>query len=222
MARPKLFNNPFGSLRLEPVKPAARGERDEPRENDACAEAPANVAVDEAELFRAFVGEVEPVRKGAPLSPPPPPSAEAARRIVDDEAEAFAELCELVAGIAPFDLDDSDEHIEGAIASLDKRVLRRLRAGDYAVQAHLDLHGRTRAEAKIDLERFVDDSRRKSLRCILVIHGRGLHSKDQLPVLKEGIQRWLTSGRIGAQVLAFCTARPHDGGFGAVYVLLRR
>ena len=57
---------------------------------------------------------------------------------------------------------------------------------------------------------------------MLVVTGRGLHSKDQLPVLKEGVQQWLTRGRATKQVLGFCTARPKDGGAGAVYVLLRR
>jgi DNA-nicking Smr family endonuclease len=56
---------------------------------------------------------------------------------------------------------------------------------------------------------------------VLIVHGRGLGSKDNIPVLKEKLQAWLTRGAIGRHVLAFTSARPWDGGTGAVYVLLR-
>ena len=59
-------------------------------------------------------------------------------------------------------------------------------------------------------------------RCVLIVHGRGLHSRDQLPVLKEALRGWLATHRLARHVLAFATARPADGGGGAVYVLLRR
>jgi DNA-nicking Smr family endonuclease len=57
---------------------------------------------------------------------------------------------------------------------------------------------------------------------VLVVHGRGLHSKDQLPILKDSLRTWLSTARFGRHVLAFATARPVDGGAGALYVLLRR
>ena len=98
-----------------------------------------------------------------------------------------------------------------------------LRRGDYAVQGHLDLHGMTSADAKDAVDRFLNESRRVGKRCVLIVHGRGLNAKDQIPVLKERLRVWLQQrGRIGRSVLAFATARPHDGGAGAVYVLLRR
>lgn len=212
MAKRKPFHNPFVGLKLSVPE-----KRPEPPP----VEEPQPLQEGEEELFLRAVGEVEPVRKGAnrvALKPPRRPVA----RIVDDEEEALFELQELVAGRAPFDLVDSDEYIEGSIASLDRRVLRRLRNGEYSIQGTLDLHGLTRVEAKEALVRFVEASRRDGKRCVLVIHGRGLHSKDQIPVLKEGVQKWLTRGRLGAQVLAFSSARPADGGAGAVYVLLRR
>lgn len=217
MAKERPFNNPFGKVKL--VRSDEPRPRPPPPAPAAAAPDPNEVA-DEGHLFRSFVGDVEPLRKGPEVVAPPAPDNRL--RVVDEDEAALAELCELVAGNAPFDFAASDEFIEGAVGSLDKRVLRRLRAGEYAVQAHLDLHGKTRTEARDELDLFVEGSRRKGLRCVLVVHGRGLHSKDQLPVIKEGIQRWLTQGRIGKQILAFTTARPHDGGFGAVYVLLRR
>lgn len=139
-----------------------------------------------------------------------------------EEAESYAQLSDLVDGIGPFDISDTDEYIEGIGPGLDRRLLQRLRRGDYAVQAHVDLHGLKRDEARIRVEQFLAEARLHSRRCVLIIHGRGLNSKDQIPVLKESVRIWLTRGRISRSVLAFATARPTDGGAGAVYVLLRR
>lgn len=139
-----------------------------------------------------------------------------------EEAEAYAQLSDLVEGVGPFDISDSDEYIEGIAPGLDKRLLSRLRRGDYAVQGHVDLHGLTREEARIRVEQFVAESLTRGHRCVLIVHGRGLNSKDQIPVLKEAVRLWLVRGRIARSVLCFATARPTDGGAGAVYVLLRR
>ncbi|MCA9668952.1 MAG: Smr/MutS family protein [Myxococcales bacterium] len=149
----------------------------------------------------------------------PPPSP---RLVVDDDAEVVAELDALVSGSAHFDLSWSDEHIEGIAHGVDRRLLRKLRRGDYSWRRHLDLHGLTRKEAKPEVAAFLDKARADGQRCVLVVHGRGLNSKDRIPVLKEALAVWLTRGRIGQLVLAFSSARPSDGGLGAVYVLLRR
>ncbi len=133
-----------------------------------------------------------------------------------------AELESLVRGEVAFHLSDTDEFMEGAAADIDRRTRLRLRRGELAVQGHLDLHGQTRDEAHASLEAFVKRERALGHRCILIIHGRGLNSKDQIPVLKESVGRWLSRGALGRQILAFCTARPCDGGAGALYALLRR
>jgi DNA-nicking Smr family endonuclease len=131
-------------------------------------------------------------------------------------------LADLVEGAGAFDISATDEYIEGLGPGIDKRLLRKLRAGDYAVQAHLDLHGFTSEDARVEVEKFLVAARRDGRRCVLIIHGRGHGSKEGIPVLKERLKVWLTRGRIGHGVLAFCTARPTDGGAGAVYVLLRK
>ena len=77
-------------------------------------------------------------------------------------------------------------------------------------------------EAKVELESFLARARQQGKRCVLVVHGRGLHSKDQVPVLKEALKRWMHTARFARHVLGFSTARPHDGGGGAIYVLLKR
>ena len=186
----------------------------------AQSEDPAPGKDDEAAQFLAAVGEVRPVRRGAHRVEPAKKSGLPPR--ADEDAEVLAQLSELVAGEAPFDLADSDEFIEGSLPSLDPQLLRKLRKGEIALQGHVDLHGLTRDEAKGALERFLLSARQAGKRCVLVVHGRGLHSKDEIPVLKTGVQLWLTRGKLARWVLAFTTARPHDGGAGAVYVLLRR
>ncbi len=146
----------------------------------------------------------------------------AARQRLSEDAEAYAQLSDLVSGSGSFDISDTDEYIEGIAHGLDRRLLYRLRRGDFAVQAHVDLHGLNREEARLRVETFVHDSKLNGRRCILIVHGRGLNSKDQIPVLKDAVRMWLQRGRIAKSVLCFATARPTDGGAGAVYVLLRR
>jgi DNA-nicking Smr family endonuclease len=151
-----------------------------------------------------------------------PAPAPVPRRPVSEEAEALAELSDLVTGVTRFDVTDTREYVEGSVVGLDPRLVRRLRRGDFAWQAHIDLHGLTAAVAREAVDRFVLDSFRDGRRCILIVHGRGLNSKGQTPVLKERLKSWLAHGRTAKLVLAFATARPCDGGAGALYVLLRR
>src|SRR5881296_2850383 len=151
-----------------------------------------------------------------------PRPAGAARRPVSEEAEALALLSDLIAGSARFDIADTREYVEGAIVGLDPRLLRRLRRGDFAWQDHLDLHGMTSTTARVAVDRFLAESVALGHRCVLIVHGRGRNSKDQTPVLKERLKSWLARGRAARIVLGFTTARPCDGGAGALYVLLRR
>jgi len=152
----------------------------------------------------------------------PAPALHIHRAPSSEEAEALAALSDLVAGSGEFDVSDSVEYIEGAVVGLDPRILRRLRRGEFAYQAYVDLHGVSTAAARVEVERFVLDAFAAGHRAVLVIHGRGLNSKDNVPVLKERLKSWLARGRIGRIVLAFSSARPADGGAGALYVLLRR
>jgi DNA-nicking Smr family endonuclease len=165
---------------------------------------------------------VVPLRHGPDARVEGPRPTTVARRPVSEEAEALAALSDLVEGSARFDISDTREYVEGAIVGLDPRVLRRLRRGDYAWQAHLDLHGLTSEAARAAVDRFLTDAMSAGHRCVLIVHGRGHNSKDQTPVLKERLKVWLARGRAARAVLAFTSARPHDGGAGALYVLLRR
>jgi DNA-nicking Smr family endonuclease len=139
-----------------------------------------------------------------------------------DDYEALADLRDLVEGRGEFTIQYTDEYMEGLAPGVDRRLAQRLHRGDYAVQAHIDLHGHTVEEAKVIVERFVTAAYATGQRCILLIHGRGLNSKDNRPVLKEQVRIWLSHGRLSRLVLAFATAPVTNGGAGAVYVLLRR
>jgi DNA-nicking Smr family endonuclease len=174
---------------------------------------------DDARLFFSAMDGVEQLtaRGEAPVPNVPLPE------IIDENAEALAQLSEMVAGRSgEFDVADSEEFIEGAAPGIDRNLLRSLRRGDFSIQGRLDLHGKTQVEARDAVEKFLTEHRRMGKRCVLIVHGRGLNSKDSVPVLKQQLKAWLSQKRIGQIVLAFATARPQDGGAGAVYVLLRR
>lgn len=98
------------------------------------------------------------------------------------------------------------------------QTLKRLRRGHWKIQRTLDLHGLTRDEARQELSIFLSSCLREQHRCVRVIHGKGLSSKDREPVLKTRIGNWLIQC---ADVLAFCQTRPEEGGSGAVVVLLK-
>ncbi len=102
---------------------------------------------------------------------------------------------------------------------LQHSIMRKLRRGQYAIEAQLDLHGHTVPEAREQVNSFIRAMQTMDKRCVRIIHGKGNSSEGKLPVLKGKVNSWL---RQWDQVLAFCSARPNDGGTGAVYVLLKR
>ena len=97
-------------------------------------------------------------------------------------------------------------------------VLRRLRRGHWVVQDDLDLHGMTSIEARAATGTFLAECVQRGIRCVRIVHGKGLRSPNRQPVLKRKLGNWLM---MRDEVLAFCEARPVDGGSGAVMVLLR-
>ena len=115
--------------------------------------------------------------------------------------------------------DDAAGAEEGYVApGVDRRELRRIKRGDYAPGSRLDLHTQTAAEAVANVKRFIDNRRHRD-RCVCIVHGRGLHSKGNVSILKARVREYL---RRHAAVLAYSDAPRTDGGSGAVYVLLRK
>ncbi len=99
-----------------------------------------------------------------------------------------------------------------------KNTFRKLKKGQFSIGAELDLHGMTTIEATLALTDFIKASREKNIRCVQIIHGKGHGSSNQGPKLKPLVNQWLQKRE---EILAFCSARPVDGGTGAVYVLLK-
>jgi DNA-nicking Smr family endonuclease len=218
----KVFASPFQSLKSLVKLPApAPGKTSEPK---TAAPQASNASAPEGqpeELFERAMTGVRPLarpdRYRQPCKPPAP-----RRTVTDEDAQALAELCSLVSGSAPFDITQTEEYVEGRRVGLDPRLMARLKRGEFAIQAHTDLHGMTRAVAKQALSEFIARSVRNGHQSVLVVTGRGLRSPGGEPVIKRALTYWLSHGQLSAHVLAFATARPTDGGAGAVYVLLRR
>jgi len=103
--------------------------------------------------------------------------------------------------------------------SVPQRTFNRLRRGEFAVEAEVDLHGMRLAEARSELKAFLHECMARQLRCVRIIHGKGARSGPDGPILKPSVHHWLTRWD---PVLAFVSAQPRHGGSGAVYVLLKR
>lgn len=171
-------------------------------------------AMDDRELFRLALNGVRraPPSSRVPERPLPPPPLPRQR-----QADEQAVLREMLA--AP-DLEvlEHGDTLSYRSAGVQDGVLRRLRRGHYRIEAELDLHGHNRERAKLAFVQFLQRCHERDRRCVRIIHGKGNGSPNSGPVLKVAVAGWLRKRR---EVLAYCSARPVDGGSGAVYVLLR-
>ena len=118
-------------------------------------------------------------------------------------------------------VEEAGEVCSGLAPGVSRKTLKRLRAGDPPVQAKLDLHGMTRQEASAALDRFVARASAEGVRCLMVVHGRGLNSGAEGPVLRRLTRDLFCAGKARRDVLAFTSAPPSHGGGGALIVLLR-
>jgi DNA-nicking Smr family endonuclease len=124
---------------------------------------------------------------------------------------------------APFIVEQSGDAMAGRATDLSAKELRALRGGERDIDARVDLHGRDRASAVRELERFVGEARARGARVVLVIHGRGRGSDTGEPVLRPAVWDWLAGpGAERCGVMGFATAPPRHGGNGATLVMLRR
>ena len=96
-------------------------------------------------------------------------------------------------------------------------ILKKLRRGDYSIQEELDLHGLFADEAKSLVHGFINECARENITAVRIVHGKGLHSRDKKPVLKNLILGWLKKNQF---VIAVCSTPANDGSTGAVYVLI--
>lgn len=191
----------------------------ESRERERVAREAERAAADaerNANLFRDAVGGVAPLKvapRAAHRHAPPEPIAHQRAR---DEAAALAESIS-----DEFDPDvalEADGQLSWHREGVSPEVLKKLRRGHWIIQSELDLHGARVEGAREMLGEFLRESIKRQRRCVRVIHGKGHGSIGKQPVLKGKVKNWLMQKE---EVLAFCQAREHDGGGGALIVLLR-
>lgn len=163
---------------------------------------------DDHDLFRAAVGKVTPLRHHNRVAPhrPPPKHYPASDSLI--EKELPDKLSDCIDGDAP------DEFLRNGYS----RLMLRKACRTLVIQDRLDLHGYLVDAARKQLQQFLHDALYQELRCVLVIHGKGLNSRGGEAVLKRLTRHWLVQHHA---VLAYCDAPLQAGGGGAVWVLLK-
>ena len=171
---------------------------------------------DDRGLFRKTVGEVRRLATNGRVTPWRRRPRPVPRQRLADDAQVRMDM---LADDPEFveEVETGDELLFSR-SGVQHSVLRKLRRGQYAVDAELDLHGMVVSEARMALSAFLADCRASGARCVRIIHGKGLSSPGGKPVLKSRLNGWLQRCD---DVVAFSSARPVDGGTGAAYVLLR-
>ena len=176
----------------------------------------------EANLFKASIGGVKRLPESDRHLPNLPkavgPGAAPARKLTQAEDDA-AVLRESLSDL--FEVDhylEEDPALNYLAPGVGSDVMKKMRKGHWPVQDELDLHGLRRDEARDAIGAFLRQQAMRNHRCVRVIHGRGFGSKSQEPVLKSMVHSWLVQKE---EVVAFCQARPSEGGEGALIVLLR-
>jgi len=177
---------------------------------------------EERGIFLAAMEDVAPLVKGQEreIRQDKPHGHFPVTPTVDENREALEQLTKLVTTGEGFILSLTPEYIEGTGYNIHSEYARRLHAGDFSIQAHIDLHGLTVVEAKEIFDGFMQESVMTGKTGVLIIHGRGLSSPGE-PVLKKKVIEWLTSGVWRKRIFAYASARSCDGGTGATYVLFR-
>lgn len=167
-------------------------------------------------LFEFAVGPVHklPDRNTIDWQPEPPPPI-AVQQQLDEQKVLLESISDDFDVSSLLDTDDALSYRRPGVG-LD--VTRRLRKGEWTLQRELDLHGLRTDEARESLGQFLRDAHKQGIRCVRVVHGKGLGSPGRSPVLKSRVQSWLVQKN---EVLAFVQARGDEGGAGAVVVLLR-
>ena len=169
---------------------------------------PTGIESDDAALFRAAVGAVTPLPQQNRIEFRTSPRRPLLRNTI-----VTASIPDTLSDFASGELPD--EYLGNGLSRM---MLRKLRRGHWPVQDSLDLHGLDSDAARRLLQEFLHEAKQNGLRCVLVIHGKGMNSPDGEAVLKLRTRHWLIQH---PQVLAWCDAQPRDGGGGAVLALLR-
>ena len=204
---------------LQDLSSVAQHLREQQERAEALAKAQREAAAKrqaERQLFSLSVGAITPLRSRNLIDTAPEPIPPLPMQHWLDEERVLRESIS-----DDFDVStllDTDDQLSFRRPGIGVEITRRLRSGHWSIQRQLDLHGLRTDEAREALGQFIRHAHKTGLRCVRVVHGKGLGSPGKTPVLKGRVQRWLVQKK---EVLAFVQARPMDGGAGALLVLLQ-
>lgn len=176
---------------------------------------PSSIDEDEAVLFHEAVKGARPLQQARAHFPTPKPRP-TPQQFLRDERQALRDS--LSDAYIPAHEMESGEELLYLRDGHSPDILRKLRRGHWVVQEQLDLHGMVVEEARTYVAEFLAHCKKRGARCIRIIHGKGLGSRNREPVLKHKLRGWLMQRD---EVIAYCQAREVDGGGGAVVVLLK-
>jgi DNA-nicking Smr family endonuclease len=170
---------------------------------------------DEIQLFLEAVKGARPLNAERILHKPPAPKP-IPKQFIRDERQALADS--LSDDYIPAHELESGEELLYVRDGHSPSILSKLRRGHWVIQGAIDLHGLVAEEARVYVAEFLSDCKKRGIRCVRIIHGKGLGSRNREPVLKHKLRNWLMQRD---EVIAYAQARPQDGGSGAVIVLLK-
>lgn len=172
--------------------------------------------LDETDLFKSAVKDARPLKAPARALPKAKKPKPIPKQLLRDERQALKDS--LSDGYIPAFEMESGEELLYLREGQSPIVLSKLRRGHWVVQAQIDLHGLIADEARLYVAEFIASCKKRNIRCIRIVHGKGLGSRNREPVLKHKLRSWLMQKD---EVIAYAQAKPEDGGSGAVIVLLK-
>jgi DNA-nicking Smr family endonuclease len=201
---------------LKQVQKKLAQAREKAQAEEAARVAAARQREAEANLFARAVGVVQrmPLNEQAQIQSPAPAPV-ATQRQKDEEAVLRDALSD---GFDVSTLLDTDEALSFRRPGIGIDVTQKLRKGGWSIQREIDLHGLRTEEARVALAEFIRIAHKQGLRCLRVVHGKGLGSPGKTAVLKPKVHSWLVQKN---QVMAFVQAKATEGGAGALVVLLK-
>lgn len=198
------------------LKKAVKKVNEERRKQEEARKRAERQAQSDRELFLSSIGDVTPLDASDRIEPVfQAPRPIPVQRIADEKLALRESLSD---EFSVESLLETDEALSYTKEGIGPDVVRKLRRGHWVIQDQIDLHGMRRDEAREMIVEFLRQAALRGIRCVRIVHGKGLGSVNNEPVLKKLVHKWLVQR---SDVIAFCQAKPADGGSGTVVVLLK-
>lgn len=170
---------------------------------------------DEHKLFQEAVRGTRPIKTNRVAQPTKKPKP-VPKKFIQDERQTLVDS--LSDHFIPAHELESDEELRYLRDGQSPIILSKLRRGKWVIQAHIDLHGLISDEARAYVSEFISSCKKRGIRCVRIVHGKGLGSRNKEPILKQKLRGWLMQKD---EVIAYAQAKQQDGGSGAVVILLK-